>query len=417
MPSASSPVSPAELCPPRHPFVYTVLIIPFGATTGFVTVALAYLATKRGLTVQQGAELVAVSMFPQIWKVIWAPIADTTLSRRTWYVIATICCAAGMFITAAMPLGIATFRWIEVAVFLSSVAAAFVGFAVEAMMTRFTSAAERGRVSGWYQAGNLGAGAIGGGLGLWLLETLPAGWETGLILAGLVAGCAAALPLLPNLPADPRRNSVGSEIRNVVAKLWALARTRNGALSALLCFVPVGTGSALGVLAQASVAGVWGAGSSQVELVQGFLGGVVSMIGCIAGGYGSDRLGGRTSYVVYGGMMAAVTLAMALLPRTPAAYVAGTLAYSLMNGLCFAAFSAFVLEVIGGELAATKYNGFASLSNTPIWYMGLALAAAETRFGAKGMLLTESACGVLGIVVFSAVARVKRPGPKAGAAA
>lgn len=38
---------------PVHPFAYTILIIPFGAVGGYVSVALAYLATLRGLSVQR----------------------------------------------------------------------------------------------------------------------------------------------------------------------------------------------------------------------------------------------------------------------------------------------------------------------------------------------------------------------------
>lgn len=109
--------------------------------------------------------------------------------------------------------------------------------------------------------------------------------------------------------------------------------------------------------------------------------------------------------------MAGVTAFMAVSPASPFVYVAGSLAYALTTGFCFAAFSGFVLDAIGAGNAATKYNGFASLSNTPIWYMGLLLAAVDTRFGPKGMLLAESACGVIGILVFSAAAAAWRRRP------
>jgi hypothetical protein len=109
--------------------------------------------------------------------------------------------------------------------------------------------------------------------------------------------------------------------------------------------------------------------------------------------------------------MAAVTAGMAAAPATPLVYVTFCLGYALVTGLCFAAFSGFVLDAIGAGNAATKYNGFASLSNTPIWYMGLLLAVAETHLGPKGMLLMESACGLLGILVFAAAAVAWRPRP------
>ena len=371
---------------PPHPFIFAVLIAPFGASGGFITVALAFLATQRGLTVQQGAELIATMMLPNVWKFFWAPIADTTLSRRRWYLISSLCCAAGTFATAAIPLGPPTLRLIQILVLATSVANTFLGFSVEAMMAHLTPKANRGRVSGWFQAGNLGGAGIGGGLGLWLLTKLPAGWEAGLILAIVMLGCAAVLPLLPDVAAESRNTSIGGAVRRVGSELWEVIRSRDGVLAAVLCFVPVGTGAAAGVLAQSSVAAHWGAGSGQVELVQGFLGGIVSMFGCIAGGYGCARLGARTSYVVFGGIMATITAVMALLPATPLIYVAGNLAYAFVNGLCFAAFTGFVLDAIGAGVAATKYNGFAFASrrNTPIWYMGLFLAAVQTSLGPPG---------------------------------
>lgn len=401
--------SSAPARPARHPVVFTVLIVPFGIPLGFVSVALAFLATRRGLTVQQGAELIATFMAPQVWKVAWAPIADTTLSRRRWYLLALVACAAGMFAMAALPLGPSTLWLLEAVILATSVATTFVGFAAEAMIAHLTAPEDRGRVSGWFQAGNLGGTLVGGGLSLWLLEHLPSGWETGVILAALLLAPAAVLPLLPDVPAEPRTGSLAGEIRLVLRELWDILRSRAGALSAVLCFVPVGSGAASGVLAQAEVAAHWQAGAAQVELVQGLLGGVCSMVGCVVGGYGCRRLGSRMAYVVFGALMAAVALAMAFGPPTPATYVAGNLAYFFTTGLSYAAFSAVVLDVIGAGRAATKYNSFASLSNTPIWYMGLLLAAAETRFGPSGLLYAECAAGVAGILVFAACAAWRRP--------
>ena len=394
--------------PAAHPFAFTVLIVPFGATFGFVSVALAFLATQRGLTVQQGAELIAAGMFPNAIKFFWSPISDTTLTRKRWYLVGCVLSAAGMFAMAAVPLGSATLRLMEVVIVITSVASTFLGFAVEAMMAHLTPPSERGRVSGWFQAGNLGGNGIGGGLGLWLLTNLPAGWLAGLILAVLTLACAAALPLLPEVPSEARPSALLGTVRDVAVDFWRAISSRNGVLSAVLCFVPVGTGAASGVLAQAEVAAHWHAGVHEVELVQGFLTGVISMVGCVVGGYGCKRLGSRTAYVVYGGIMAGVTATMAVLPASPLVYVAGGLAYAFITGLCFAAFSAFVLDAIGAGNAATKYNFFASISNIPIGYMGLLLAAAETRWNAPGMLFAESACGLLGILVFSAAAAAWR---------
>jgi hypothetical protein len=153
------------------------------------------------------------------------------------------------------------------------------------------------------------------------------------------------------------------------------------------------------------VAALWGAGAREVELVQGVLSGLVSMAGCLAGGWACARgMRPRTAYSIFGVLMACVTAAMALGPATVGAYVGFSLAYAFITGLCYAAFSGFVLDAIGEGHVATKYNGFASLSNAPIWYMGLALAQAQGAYGARGMLWAESLAGIAGVLLFFALA-------------
>lgn len=404
---------PGAISPPsRHPIVYTILIIPFGAGSGFVTVALAFMATKHGLSVQQGAGLVALSVLPNVWKFFWAPVADTTLTRRWWYLIANSVVALGLLAMAALPLGPSTLLLMQAIVLATGFAGTFIGFSVESFMAHLTPESDRGRTSGWFQAGNLGGSGLGGGLGLWLLNTLPAGWQTGLILAGCIIACNVALFFLPDVPAESRDTSLGGAMRNLGTDLWEVIWSRNGFLCAALCAVPVGTGAASAVLAQSEIAAHWGAGAGSVGLVQGFLGGLISMVGCIVGGYGCNRWGSRPAYVGYGLIMAGVALAMAFLPATLPVYIGGSLAYSFTTGLSYAAFTGFVLDAIGAGNAATKYNGFASLSNTPIWYMGLVLAAVDTRFGHQSMLVTEAVCAVAGVVAFLTVAnlhRLRRP--------
>ncbi len=403
---------------PPHPFVYTVLIVPFGATGGFVGVALAFLATRVGLTVQQGATLIAVSSFPSMWKFFWAPVADRTLTRKRWYLLSCAACAAGMAAMATLPLSPRTMLPMCAVIFATSLASTFLGFAVEALVAHVTPPGDRGRVSGWFQAGNLGGSGLGGGLGLWLLLTLRAPWQAGLVLAATMLACAVALRWLPEVPADDVADgtTLRGSVVHVARDMGAVLRSTEGILCGALCFLPIGTGAAAGVLTQATVAAAWGAGEREVGMVQGFMTGAVSMVGCLAGGaLCGRRMSARTAYVAYGVAMAAVTLAMAFAPLTVRSYVFYNVLYAFVTGLSYAAFSSFVFDAIGKGHAATKYNGFASLSNIPIWYMGLLLARAQTSLGARGMLCAESALGVLGMMVFWGIARALPPRATAAA--
>ena len=91
---------------------------------------------------------------------------------------------------------------------------------------------------------------------------------------------------------------------------------------------------------------------------------------------------------------------MALSPHTERFYVVWTTVYAFITGLTYAGFTAFVLEAMGVGAAATKYNLFASLSNFPIMYMTTLDGRAHTRWGASGMLYSEAAVGLLGLVLF-----------------
>src|SRR4051812_28151933 len=97
--SAEKPVHKAP-----DPRVYAMLNIPFGAVGGFVSVVLVFMATKHGLTVQDAGKLVAVGMFPHMWKFLWAPVVDTTWTLKRWYMLSVVLCAIGIAAISAIPL-------------------------------------------------------------------------------------------------------------------------------------------------------------------------------------------------------------------------------------------------------------------------------------------------------------------------
>ena len=81
-------------------------------------------------------------------------------------------------------------------------------------------------------------------------------------------------------------------------------------------------------------------------------------------------------------------------------FIIWTPLYVIATSLSYAGFTAFTLEAIGKGAAATKYNIFAALSNTPIYLMTYIIGIAYTRGGAKGLLNTETAFAVGAAAVF-----------------
>src|SRR5207244_11910572 len=130
-----------------HPWVFMVLILPFGVIGGYLQVAIAYLLARSGVPVAQVAALVAVGLLPHTWKFAWAPIADTTLSRKSWYVIAAVVSAAGIFAMGALPANRSSLGLLTTAVLMANVATTFLGMSVESLMAYDTPDAEKDRKS------------------------------------------------------------------------------------------------------------------------------------------------------------------------------------------------------------------------------------------------------------------------------
>ncbi|MBS0186939.1 MAG: hypothetical protein JSS51_02650, partial [Planctomycetes bacterium] len=121
-------ISIAPKAPPS--FAFSILIIPFGAMSGFVSVAMAFLCTRYHLTVEDGALLIASGMFPHVWKFLWAPIVDTTLTRKKWYVLSAVACAFGIAAMAAVPMSPQNMKLLQVVIFTANLASTFLGMSV-----------------------------------------------------------------------------------------------------------------------------------------------------------------------------------------------------------------------------------------------------------------------------------------------
>ncbi|MBY0113560.1 MAG: MFS transporter [Phycisphaerales bacterium] len=281
-------------------------------------------------------------------------------------------------------------------------------------MAHATTPERRGRVGGWFQAGNLGGNGLGGGAGLWIATNLPTAaapqpWLSGAALGVLFLIGAGALLFVPEVKAESRARSLPSAIGGVAVEMWTMIKSKAGLLCALLCLLPMNSGTATGVLSQAEVAAKWGANEDTVALVNGALNGIVSAIGCLVAGEICARMSSRKVYAIVGVLLAGVSVAMALSPFTKVNYVSFSLVYVFVVGLSYTAFTGFVLDTIGKGAAATKYNAFASLSNAPITYMGLVLAWAQTKWGEEGMLYTDAAAGVVGLMVLGVAAMIIGP--------
>lgn len=397
-----------------HPALFFGLILPYGASFGYVSVAFPYIATHTGgLNAEQAGALVAAAFGPHAVKFLWAPVVDTTLTKKAWYLIALALVIAGTIASASIPIDVARLPLLTTVIVASQVGLTLINMAVESFLAHSVPATEKGRASGWYQAG-MGVGTgCGGGAALWLSQHLPSGWMVGAVVGGAMLLCALPLLWLREPPAMGHR--LVEAMRALGRDLKTIALSRRGALGILVCLSPVGAGAASNYFGPNADA--WHASAEVVALVTGVLGGVAIAMGAVAGGWLSDRTGRLWGYAIGGGLTALTGLIMAVGPHRPWAYVVFTLAYGFFNGVACAGFTGLVLETIGGGAVATKYNIFASIANLAISYTTRLDGRAQGAWGAEGMFYTDTALTFAGIAVLVLVTKLLRPKEPAPAAA
>jgi hypothetical protein len=72
---------PPHASPSAPPWIFMVLIVPFGLVGGFLGVALAYELKQAGISAAAIAGLIALSYVPNTWKFLWAPLVDLSWTR------------------------------------------------------------------------------------------------------------------------------------------------------------------------------------------------------------------------------------------------------------------------------------------------------------------------------------------------
>jgi len=138
-----------------HPAAFMILILPWGIITGYIGVAVAYFLAQAGVSTEQIAGLLALGFIPQTWKFLWAPIVDTTLGQRKWYVLAASICGVGTLAISVIPPQASFLLLLTAVMLVTYVAGTLLCMSVESLMAYATPDNQKGRAGGWLQTGNL----------------------------------------------------------------------------------------------------------------------------------------------------------------------------------------------------------------------------------------------------------------------
>lgn len=385
-----------------RPFWIFFLVIPQGLSQGFVSVALPFLLTQHGFSVATTSGIVALAFFANIWRFFWGPVVDLSLSLKKWYWIGLLVSMITLLVLCFAQLDMKNVVFLSVIVFISQVAGTFTLLPVNGFMAKRIEKRHKGRAAGWYQAGSLAGVGVGGGAGLWLADHYQV-ITAGIVLCLMSVLAASVIILFIDSKAETDR-TLRQELGGIGKDLVAMIKTPVALFAMILLVVPIGSGAAANVWA--AIAKDWHTDADTIALVTGLLSGLVSAVGCVAGGYYADRKGVFFAYLATGAFCAVITLVMAVLPYKPWVYISGVLAYTFGIGLVNAAFTAVILLATGSKNVATKFSLLSSIGNIPVMYMTVIDGRVHDRYSSKTMLLTEAAAGILFIILLGIIYKV-----------
>jgi len=352
--------------------------------------------------VERIAAVVSVAILPTVWSFLASPLVDLGPRRRTWILAAAL--SSGLMAGLAILTIHFSLTLLTALLFTSSTFSGLYGAAAGAVMTTL-SAAVRGRTGGWVNAGNLGGGALGGGLLIGLADA--AGLAVlALGVALLVTLPAAAALLIEEAPRA--REAFWPLVKKVARDMKEVLSARRTLIGLVFFFSPAGS-AAVGNL----ISGVgpdYHASSREVLLISGIAGGLLSALGSFGGGFLCDRMNRMVAYALAGLLCAVFALYLGFAPHTAWTYGAGYAGYAIAAGFSYAVFTALVLDVLGERkhAAGTGYAVMAASGNLPIVYMTALDGAGYSRWGVRGLMGVDAVAEAGAAAVLFVIARYAR---------
>jgi MFS family permease len=360
---------------------------------GVMVTLIPFLLRKHGVPPDRIANVIAVGSMPTFWYFLWSPVVDTGLPRRGWVLIAAgsaaLCSAIAITGTSALSL-----TQLTILLLAGSTVAMLLSSACGAILTTL-QAAHHGKASGWYNAGNLGGGALGAGAAIWIADKVEpfvlAMIAASMIFLPALASLRISEERIPRLPFGPLFRALGRD-------LWDVLRSRRTLIGLVFFLSPVGSSAVVNLIS--SVGPDYHASDTQVAWVSGLAGGLMAALGCLIGGFICDRMNRMIAYALAGVISAGFSAWMAFGPAAPVTYAGGYLGYALAAGIAYAAFTALELDVLGRRphAAGTAYSLLGASGNLPIVYMTWLDGVGYKYSGARGLMATDALANGIGAI-------------------
>jgi hypothetical protein len=368
-----------------HRFLWIVL--PYAIYIGFTTNgAASYLLRDAGVPADQVASAIALLGIPSSLYFLWSPLADLWMPRRYWHLLATLGSAASLTIGSLL-----LYRHAQAAVWLFFFGMAFcmlISSAYGGLISAMIAPASRTRTAAWAQASNLGGGAVGPGVILYLALhwTAPA-WASAAAFLVILPGLTVLLLKEPVRHATP---SFAAHWRAVGRELRLTCLTPKNAFGLILLLAPPGAGALIGLLP--AIATDYQVSGASVVWINGIGGGLLMALGCLAGGWVPARLDRRIAYALAGALNAGPAFFLALAHPTRDVYMVGTVTYLFTIGFTSTVCMGLVLDVVGavGHSGSLRYSILMACSYVPIAYMSWIEGRAAHHWGFRAFPAAEA---------------------------
>ena len=414
---------------------FFLLYMTEGIPFGFATIAMATQMRRSGMSATAIGSFVAAVYLPWAFKWAVGPVVDVIASdrlgrRRGWILLMQLLMVATLLLLlkAGMTASIATLTSL---IILHNCFAATQDVAIDALAVNSLHEDERGLANGLMFGGSYLGQAVGGSGALLLTSTIGFN-NTFLFVAAAILSVTVFVVLPMREQALPRAitagrgalSRVGNELASFVGESWnSFAAHRSAWLGLILSLLPIGA-MALGLALQTNLAVEFGMNDDRIGLLT-LWSSILTALGCVGGGWLSDRFGRRRMLAMYVGAMAIPTLWLAyvcwqqhwILPASKSAVAVAapallitafwvtSLAYAVFNGLMYGTRAALFMDLTNPRVAATQFTLYMALTNLTLSYSSQWQGYAVDHVGYPNTLMIDAAVGLVCLLLLPFISK------------
>ena len=365
----------------------------FGMYAGIMVISMPQLLSARRVPEATIAAMTAVMISPGFWTFLVSPVLDVRFSRR-WYSMMTAVLVAAALVLALLNLD--DLALVETLLCAGFFFANLYQSALGGWLASIVTGVEQHALSVWVTIANIAGGGAMAVAAAELVQNLSP-TSAALLLGGAILLPTAVFPWMQAPAAD--RQLARESFPKFFGEVVKLLKRPEVLIAVALFAAPAATFSLTNFLS--GLARDFRASIHFVGLVGGggvFLGGIV---GCCAFRFIDRLMPLRFLYLAIGIAGSIFTLALILLPRTPATFAIALIGENLFQALAFTAAVAIAFETIGrnNPLAATTYCLLVSASNVPITYMLLVDGAGYAGNGVVGSYAADAGLSLLAFLL------------------